>query len=82
MSDNQVDINQVLKDLFAILRLFAENKDAIQVLTLTKGYKSLFKLKDDEWVTFSKMDISVRPVFEKAMENKIFLEEVKKKFGD
>lgn len=82
MSDNQVDINQVLKDLFSILRSFAENRDAIQVLTLTKGYKSLFKLKDDEWVTFSKMDISVRPVFEKAMENEIFLEEVKRKLGD
>lgn len=82
VSDNQVDINQVLKDLFSILRSFAENRDAIQVLTLTKGYKSLFKLKDDEWVTFSKMDISVRPVFEKAMENEIFLEEVKRKLGD
>lgn len=82
MSEFEFNINKVLKDLFSILASFVEKKDAIELITLTKGYKSLLKLKDDEWATFSKMDISVRPIFEKAMENPLFLEEVKRRIGD
>ena len=82
MSNSKVNLNQVIKDLYFILSNFCNSKDAIELLTLTKGYKSLLKLKDEEWVSLSKMDISIRPVFEKAMENDLFLDEVKNKFGD
>jgi hypothetical protein len=82
MPNSQIKINQVIKELYFVLSNLSNNKDAIELLTLTKGYKSLFKLKDEEWESLSKMDISFRLVFEKAMENKLFLEEVKNKFSD
>ena len=47
MSDKQVDINQMVKDLFSKLSKASEHRDSVELLTLTKVYKSLLKLKDD-----------------------------------
>ena len=82
MSEKQVDVNQVLKDLFSVIRKFKENRDAIELLTLAKGYKSISKLNDDDWLALIKMDISIRLVLAKAMENENFLEYVKQELGD
>ena len=79
-TSSKVDINQVVKDLYFILSNLTKNKEAIQVVTLTQGWESLLNLKDEEWETFSQMDISLRPAFEKAMDNEVFLDEIKLKF--
>lgn len=41
-----------------------DNRRAIELLTLTKGYKSIFSLKDDDWVRLTGYALSSRASFE------------------
>ena len=45
----------------------ADNQAAIELLTLTRGHKAMFALRDEDWVRFSGLNLSARLGFEMAM---------------
>ena len=59
-----------------------QHKEAIELLTLTKGYKGILKLKDKDWVKLSKMNIGMRKPFEKVIQQERTLDLVKLEFGE
>jgi hypothetical protein len=75
-------MGQARKNISDAISNLAEHKDAIELLTMTRGYKSIFKLKDDEWVKFSKMNLAMRVPFEKAVNTPQTIDVLSLIFGD
>jgi hypothetical protein len=50
--------------------LFAEAKNAIQVLTLCSDADAVFQLKDEDWVKICGLEIEYRILFEQAIKEK------------
>ncbi len=75
-------VEQARKNISEAVGNLAEHKDAIELMTLTRGYKSIFKLKDDDWVKFSQMNLTMRSAFEKALDTPEIRELLKLRFGD
>jgi hypothetical protein len=79
--NHQKLIEQARKNITDAITNLAENRHAIELLTLTKGYKAIFRLKDDDWSRFSKMHISMRSAFEKSIKTEQITDLLILKFG-
>jgi hypothetical protein len=75
-------IEQARKNITDATTNLAESREAIELITLTKGYKSIFRLKDEDWSKFSKMNISMRSAFEKSIQTESIIDLLKLQFGD
>ena len=73
---------RVRKNISDCISNLAEHKDAIEVITLTRGYKSIQKLSDDDWTRFSRMNIAMRPAFEKVINTPEIIDLLKLRFGE
>ena len=74
-------IDQARKNISDAVANLYKNKEAIELLTLTRGYKAIFRLKDEDWVRFSEMNISMRPAFEKVIQTPDSIDLLKLQFG-